>query len=93
LLKKQRIQVINTPASSSESVAELVFAHLFSGVRFLHDSNRNMPLEGDTNFDGFEKAYANGVELRGKTLELYWSHWTSYSKDGSWFRYESHCCG
>jgi D-3-phosphoglycerate dehydrogenase len=36
---------INTPASSSESVAELVFAHLFSGVRFLHDSNRTMPLE------------------------------------------------
>jgi D-3-phosphoglycerate dehydrogenase len=47
--------VINTPASSSESVAELVFAHLFSGVRFLHDSNRNMPLEGDTNFEGLKK--------------------------------------
>jgi D-3-phosphoglycerate dehydrogenase len=59
--------VINTPASSSES-AELVFAHLFSGVRFLHDSNRNMPLEGDTNFEGLKKAYANGIELRGKTL-------------------------
>jgi D-3-phosphoglycerate dehydrogenase / 2-oxoglutarate reductase len=64
------IQVINTPASSSNSVAELVFAHLFSGVRFLHDSNRNMPLEGDTNFDGLKKAYANGVELRGKTLGI-----------------------
>lgn len=64
------IHVINTPASSSESVAELVFAHLFSGVRFLHDSNRNMPLEGDTNFDGLKKAYANGIELRGKTLGI-----------------------
>lgn len=62
--------VINTPASSSESVAELVFAHLFSGVRFLHDANRNMPLEGDTNFEGLKKAYANGVELRGKTLGI-----------------------
>lgn len=62
--------VINTPASSSESVAELVFAHLFSGVRFLHDANRNMPLEGDTNFDGLKKAYANGIELRGKTLGI-----------------------
>jgi D-3-phosphoglycerate dehydrogenase len=62
--------VINTPASSSESVAELVFAHLFSGVRFLHDSNRNMPLEGDTNFEGLKKAYANGIELRGKTLGI-----------------------
>jgi D-3-phosphoglycerate dehydrogenase len=64
------IQVINTPASSSNSVAELVFAHLFSGVRFLYDSNRNMPLEGDTNFDGLKKAYANGIELRGKTIGI-----------------------
>jgi D-3-phosphoglycerate dehydrogenase / 2-oxoglutarate reductase len=63
-------QVINTPAASSESVAELVFAHLFSGVRFLHDSNRNMPLEGDSNFEGLKKAYANGIELRGKTLGI-----------------------
>lgn len=62
--------VINTPASSSESVAELVFAHLFTGVRFLHDANRNMPLEGDTNFEGLKKAYANGTELRGKTLGI-----------------------
>jgi len=62
--------VINTPASSSESVAELVFAHLFSGVRFLHDANRNMPLEGDTHFEGLKKAYANGIELRGKTLGI-----------------------
>jgi D-3-phosphoglycerate dehydrogenase len=66
--KSKGINVINTPASSSESVAELVFAHLFSGVRFLHDSNRNMPLEGDSNFEGLKKAYANGIELRGKTL-------------------------
>ncbi len=64
------LHVINTPASSSESVAELVFAHLFSGVRFLHDSNRSMPLEGDTNFDGLKKAYANGIELRGKTIGI-----------------------
>ena len=64
------INVISTPASSSESVAELVFAHLFSGVRFLYDSNRNMPLEGDSNFNGLKKAYANGIELRGKTLGI-----------------------
>jgi D-3-phosphoglycerate dehydrogenase len=50
--KSKGIHVINTPASSSESVAELVLLTYFSGVRFLHDSNRNMPLEGDTNFDG-----------------------------------------
>jgi D-3-phosphoglycerate dehydrogenase len=68
--RSKGIHVINTPAASSESVAELVFAHLFSGVRFLHDSNRNMPLEGDTNFNGLKKAYANGLELRGKTLGI-----------------------
>lgn len=68
--RSKGLHVINTPASSSESVAELVFAHLFTGVRFLHDSNRNMPLEGDTNFNGLKKAYANGIELRGKTLGI-----------------------
>jgi D-3-phosphoglycerate dehydrogenase len=68
--RSKGIHVINTPASSSESVAELVFAHLFTGVRFLHDANRNMPLEGDTNFEGLKKAYANGIELRGKTLGI-----------------------
>ena len=66
----KNIHVINTPASSSESVAELVFAHLFTGVRFLHDSNRVMPLEGDTHFDALKKSYANGIELRGKTLGI-----------------------
>jgi D-3-phosphoglycerate dehydrogenase / 2-oxoglutarate reductase len=68
--RSRGIHVINTPASSSESVAELVFAHLFTGVRFLHDSNRNMPLEGDTNFNGLKKAYADGIELRGKTIGI-----------------------
>lgn len=68
--REKGIHVINTPASSSDSVAELVFAHLFTGVRFLYDSNRNMPLEGDTNFEGLKKAYANGIELRGKTLGI-----------------------
>ena len=68
--RKQGDHVINTPAASSESVAELVFAHLFSGVRFLHDSNRNMPLEGDIRFNELKKAYANGIELRGKTLGI-----------------------
>lgn len=68
--REKGIHVINTPASSSDSVAELVFAHLFSGVRFLYDSNRQMPLEGDTNFEGLKKAYANGTELRGKTLGI-----------------------
>lgn len=64
------IHVINTPAASSESVAELVFAHLFSGARFLHDSNRNMPLDGDSQFNSLKKAYSDGIELRGKTIGI-----------------------
>ncbi|MBK1440400.1 D-2-hydroxyacid dehydrogenase [Parapedobacter sp. ISTM3] len=64
------IAVVNTPAASSLSVAELVFAHLLGGVRFLYDAQRKMPLEGDTNFGGLKKAYAKGVELRGKTLGI-----------------------
>ena len=68
--REKNIHVINTPASSSDSVAELVFAHLFTGVRYLYDANRNMPLEGDINFEGLKKAYANGIELRGKTLGI-----------------------
>ncbi len=64
------LHVINTPAASSESVAELVFAHLYGGVRFLHDSNRNMPLEGDLQFNTLKKNYAKGRELRGKTLGI-----------------------
>ena len=68
--RKKGLKVINTPASSSASVAELVFAHLYGGVRFLHDSNRNMPLEGESNFKGLKKAYAKGIELRGKTIGI-----------------------
>lgn len=64
------LKVINTPAASSASVAELVFAHLFGGVRYLHDSNRNMPLTGDTQFKDLKKNYAGGTELRGKTLGI-----------------------
>jgi D-3-phosphoglycerate dehydrogenase len=68
--KSKGIHVINTPAASSASVAELVFAHLYGGVRFLFDSNRNMPLEGEANFKGLKKAYSKGIELRGKTLGI-----------------------
>mgnify|MGYP003324081017 CR=1 FL=1 len=68
--REKGLSVINTPAASSSSVAELVFAHLYGGVRFLHESNRNMPLEGERNFKGLKKAYANGIELRGKTIGI-----------------------
>jgi D-3-phosphoglycerate dehydrogenase len=68
--KDKGIEVINTPAASSQSVAELVFAHLFSMARFLYDSNRKMPLVGNTEFNTLKKNYAKGVELRGKTLGI-----------------------
>ena len=66
----QGIHVINTPKASSSSVAELVFAHLFGMVRFLHQSNREMPLEGDSRFKDLKKAYALGSELRGKKIGI-----------------------
>ncbi len=68
--KEKGLHVINTPASSSASVAELVFAHLFGAVRFLHDANRTMPLDGETKFKALKKAYGGGIELRGKTLGI-----------------------
>ena len=66
----QGIHVINTPEASSIAVAELVFAHLFGLARFLHQANREMPLEGDTRFNDLKKMYAEGIELRGKTLGI-----------------------
>jgi len=68
--RSKGLHVINTPAASSQSVAELVFAHLYGSVRFLHDSNRNMPLDGDKKFKALKKNYAKGLELRGKTLGI-----------------------
>ena len=68
--KEKNIHVINTPAASSSSVAELVFAHLFSMVRYLFLSNRQMPMEGDTNFKDLKKSYSSGQELNGKTLGI-----------------------
>ncbi len=66
----QGLHVINTPNASSSSVAELVFAHLFGMVRFLHQANREMPLEGDTRFKDLKKDFAGGIELRGKTIGI-----------------------
>ncbi len=66
--REKGISVINTPLASSRSVAEMVFAHFFSLARFLHEANRMMPLEGETQFNALKKSYANAVELKGKTL-------------------------
>ncbi|MBS1549113.1 MAG: D-2-hydroxyacid dehydrogenase [Bacteroidetes bacterium] len=66
--KSKGLFIINTPSASSRSVAEMVFAHIFSLARFLHDANRMMPLEGDSQFNFLKKSYSNAVELQGKTL-------------------------
>lgn len=64
------LYIINTPKASCRSVAELVFAHFFTLARQLHESNRLMPLEGDTKFDLLKKSFANAYELSGKTLGI-----------------------
>lgn len=66
--RSKGVVVVNTPAASSHSVAELVFAHLLTGVRFLYDSNRKMVEQGNVSFGQLKKAYGKGVELQGKTL-------------------------
>ena len=37
--REKGLKVFNTPAASSDSVAELVMGHMRSLVRFMHDSN------------------------------------------------------
>jgi len=68
--REKGLKVINTPTASSASVAELVFAHLFGMVRFLYASNREMPMEGESDFKGLKKSYSKGRELAGKTLGI-----------------------
>ncbi len=62
------ITVFNTPAASSQAVAELVFAHIFSMARFLHQSNKELKTGKD--FNKLKKAYSDGVQLRGKKLGI-----------------------
>lgn len=68
--RSKGIFVENTPAASSLSVAELVFSHLFNGIRFVYDSNRQMPVVGNTEFAKLKKKYAAGIELKGKTIGI-----------------------
>lgn len=67
--KGKGVPTYNTPAASSEAVAELVFGHFFSLSRFLHRSNRELTA-GDGDFNKLKKAYAKGQQLRGRTLAV-----------------------
>jgi D-3-phosphoglycerate dehydrogenase len=64
------VQVIKANSATVNAQAELVFAHLFGLARFLHQSNREMPLEGDFRFRDLQKTFAQGIELRGKKLGI-----------------------
>lgn len=68
--KSKNIQVVNTPAASSLSVAELVMGHIFTMARSLDDSNRTMPAKGQTDFAALKKKYSKGIEVAGKTLGI-----------------------
>lgn len=68
--REKGIKVVNTPAASSESVAELALAHLMTCVRFLADANRKMPAEGHSNFSALKKQFSKGKEVRGKTIGI-----------------------
>ena len=65
--RSKGIEIITTPAASSQSVAELAMGHIFSLSRFLHRSNREMAT-GD--FKKMKSAYAEGIQLRGKTIGI-----------------------
>jgi D-3-phosphoglycerate dehydrogenase len=68
--KEKGVAVVNTPAASSISVAELVFAHMFSICRMLQYTNREMPENGMKDFNALKKTASAGVELKGKTFGL-----------------------
>lgn len=65
--REKGIFVFNTPASSSQSVAELVIGNMFAISRFIGKSAKNIE-NGD--FNKLKKEYGSGVELRGKTLGI-----------------------
>lgn len=66
--REKGITVSNTPAASSQSVAELVMGQIFSLARGTFDANKQMASGGD--FKTLKKKYGKGMELRGKTLGI-----------------------
>lgn len=59
------IAVKNTPRASSQSVAELAMAHMFSCARFISVAGASMR---GGNWD--KKTFSEGIELSGKTLGI-----------------------
>ena len=63
--KENGIDVKNTPNASSESVAEIAMAHMFSCARYISHAGYTM-----RNDQWEKKAYGKGIELTGKTLGI-----------------------
>lgn len=68
--RSKGVNVFNSPASSSQSVAELVMSLMFAASRGIYDAGTNMPSKGGEEFEVLKKKYAKGIELRGKTLGI-----------------------
>lgn len=62
--EEKGIKVRNTPAASSNSVAELALGHMFAIARYIHIANHTMR-NGEWNKKKYE-----GIELGGKTLGI-----------------------
>ena len=62
--EEKGIKVMNTPKASSDTVAELSLAHMFSVARFINIAGHTMR-EGK-----WEKKAYKGIELGGKTLGI-----------------------
>jgi D-3-phosphoglycerate dehydrogenase len=68
--RSKGIDVFNTPASSSQAVAELVMSVLFAAARGVYDSGRHMHSADGKAFETLKKKYSKGFELRGKTIGI-----------------------
>ncbi|NBP04966.1 MAG: 3-phosphoglycerate dehydrogenase [Bacteroidetes bacterium] len=66
----KHIPVVNTPNASSRSVAELVFAHIFSCYRYLYHTNREMPSNGIKDFNELKKLAGKGFEVQDKKIGI-----------------------
>jgi D-3-phosphoglycerate dehydrogenase len=68
--REKGVDVFNTPASSSASVAELVMSMLFASNRFIYQAGGSMPVNGEETFEVLKKNYGKGKEVKGKTLGI-----------------------
>jgi D-3-phosphoglycerate dehydrogenase len=68
--REKGVDVFNTPASSSASVAELVMSMLFASNRFIYQAGGSMPANGEETFEVLKKSYGKGKEVKGKTIGI-----------------------